>query len=485
MGVDVLARSAPVPPVLRTLFVASLLSMSVVGGPGAASAATPGSEMWAKRFDGSGRDSRDPAMVVSPDGSTVFVTGGSFGASSGPHYGTVAYDTATGAKLWVKRYNGAGDYDRATAIEVSPDGSAVFVTGRSVGSREREPWNPDYATVAYAASTGSQLWVSRYNGPANGSDSAGALGVSPNGSAVFVTGASEGSTGSSDYATVAYDAASGSQLWARRYDGSAKSLDSASALGVSPDGSAVFVTGRSEGSVTEGDYATVAYEASTGSQVWVKRYDGPADGFDGDDRATAVSLSPDGSAVFVTGRSLGSTGQVDFATLAYDATSGSPLWVKRHTGSGTDPVLAPDLAVSPDGSAVFVTGTSAGSTSRDFATIAYNASTGARLWAKRYDGPANLADVATALGVSPDGSTVFVTGYSFRSTGRDYATVAYDASAGDRLWAKRYDGPLEDAEDYDVPTALEVSPDGTSVFVTGSSQGLTSRAYATVAYNAA
>ena len=52
-------------------------------------------------------------------------------------------------------------------------------------------------------------------------------------------------------------------------------IGSLAPAGVSPDGSKVFVTGYSVGSASGYDYATVAYDASTGSELWVKRYDGP------------------------------------------------------------------------------------------------------------------------------------------------------------------------------------------------------------------
>ena len=45
------------------------------------------------------------------------------------------------------------------------------------------------------------------------------------------------------------------------------------------------------------------------------------------------------------------------------------------------------------------------------------------------------------MAVSPDGQTVFVTGYSGSSTGDDYATVAYNAATGTPRWVKRYTTP--------------------------------------------
>ena len=72
--------------------------------------------------------------------------------------------------------------------------------------------------------------------------------------------------------------------------------------------------------------------------------------------------------------------------------------------------------------------TGGGSVTRDnYATVAYNVRTGARLWVRRYIGPARPrahgGDSATALAAR--GGRVFVTGGSTGTTsGDDFATIA-------------------------------------------------------------
>ncbi len=439
--------------------------------------ATAGDLLWKERYNGPGnQDDGATALVVSPDGARVFVTGGGTGPVGGFSYKTVAYNASTGAPRWTRTYDALSHgFDQSSAIALSPDGSKVFVTGASTGSGSQM----DYATVAYNASSGTRLWVKRYTGPGNGTDSATALGVSVDGSTVFVTGYSPEPGAGDDIVTIAYRASNGTVVWTKRFNGPGNGNDDARALAVSPNGSAIFVTGSSVGSAGDPDYITIAYSPATGASLWVKRYNGPGLGAD---EAHSIKVSPDASRVYVTGEVAGSDGGFDYGTVAYNASTGAQLWVQRYSGPAQRDDYATAITLSPDGSTAYVTGYSTGVANRfDYATIAYNASNGARRWVKRYNGPGNDTDDANAVAASPDGSTVVVTGASVSADHFvAYATVAYAASNGTEQWVQRYDGG---GQGSDYAYALAIRPGGSAVYVTGESQAPNGyNDFATLAY---
>jgi hypothetical protein len=235
-------------------------------------------------------------VAVSPTGGTVYVTGEGLAAGvAGDDYATVAYSASTGKQLWSKTYTTAGE---TGAISVAATRSEVFATGTDYTGTYYK-----YATVAYSASTGKQLWARIYGGGSY--DQAYSLAASPTGKEVIVTGRSLVS-GSYRYATVAYSASAGKQLWVRAY-GLGSDAAAASAA-FSPAGGTVYVTGSSK---SDTEYATVAYSASTGKQLWVRAYSGPVSPYGQTDAATSLAVSPGGT-VFVTGYSEG-----DYATIAY------------------------------------------------------------------------------------------------------------------------------------------------------------------------
>jgi DNA-binding beta-propeller fold protein YncE len=239
---------------------------------------------------------------------------------------------------------------------------------------------------------------------------------------------------------------------------------------VSPDGSRVFVSGFSISTGTSRDIVTIGYNAATGHELWRTRYDGTVHR---EDQANAMAVSPDGSKVFVTGYSDRSKRLRNYVTLAYGAKTGRERWVRDYQGPGGFNNTAKAIVVSPDGSRVYVAGYRSGLDGRDFETLAYS-SAGRRLWRRAYNGPLHSGDQATAIGVSPGGRRVYVTGFRNDVSNRDFATLAYQASSGESLWQAFYDQSEEGA------SALAVSPDGSAVYVSGmSGADMTTVAYGT------
>ncbi len=290
------------------------------------------------------------------------------------------------------------------------------------------------------------------------------------------TGQSFGTT--LDFATIKYDSA-GHELWVSRYDG-AKSVDNARFIAIDPAGN-VYVTGVSFGS--NDDIATVKYD-SFGNELWTHRYTGPGPVV-GTDYPSAIAVDPSGN-VYVTGRSLSSTGQ-DYVTIKYGADSfGTELWVKRYNGPANGEDLATDMAIDPSGN-VYVTGQSVGNgTQSDYVTIKYDPD-GNQVWGegeagvRRYNGPANGVDIANAIAIDSTGNA-YVTGQSDSpDTGADYATIGYKPD-GSLLWPGegviRYSGPAVN----DIARLIAVDRSG-DVYVAGVSQGIgTADDIATIRY---
>ncbi|MEX2274337.1 MAG: PQQ-binding-like beta-propeller repeat protein [Actinomycetota bacterium] len=467
----------------RANLVSLLLALIVLVSTGAAAIAgtatgTPGTERWVERYGGPGnRFDGAREVAVSPDGGTVFVTGDSNGPSSRSDFATLAYDAADGTTLWTKRYDGpAGTDDFASSLAVSPDGTTVFVAGESNGATG----GLDYAVLAHDATTGDRLWKRRYDGPGHSLEALTGLAVTPDGSAVLVTGRSIGASSGSDVATLAFDAASGTRLWVARYNRAGQSSDGGNAVTVTPDGSMALVAGFITRSGSNSDYLTQAYDATTGARVWTKKFGGPAGE---DDVAGSITVSPDGTRTFVTGNGTGATNSTNYTTIAYDTATGDRQWTRRYDGPGHATDFANAIAADPAGANVYVTGQSDGDTTgADFATVAYDAMTGADGWTQRHGGPDDSFDGAVAIATSPDGVDVFVTGIvGSPSSLDDYSTLAYEAGTGSPLWDETYNGP---GNGPDRTFDLAVNPSGDAVFVTGFSRGELGFEYATVSYAA-
>ncbi|KPL02942.1 MAG: hypothetical protein AMJ90_04490 [candidate division Zixibacteria bacterium SM23_73_2] len=327
----------------------------------------------------------------------------------------------------------------------------------------------DFTTIKYYPD-GDTVWVRKYDGPGNIGDMAFSIAVDDSGN-VCVTGEIRVGGTEGDYATVKYFP-NGDTAWVRTYDGPGPGPDRARNIAVDNWGN-VLVTGYcgSDAGGTYLDYGTIKYYPD-GDTAWIRRYVGPDSVHD---EAKAIAVDDSGK-VYVTGASGGIGTNYDYATIKYDQ-NGDTVWVRRYNGSEDQEDGASDIAVDDSGN-VYVTGWNFKVSDCDYATIKYFPN-GDTAWVRTYDGPANEADSALAIAVDNAGN-VYVTGTSYSSTTEfDFATIKYYPN-GDTAWVRRYDGP---GNDYDQGYAIAVDDNG-NVYVTGFSAGDgTAYDYATIKYD--
>lgn len=406
---------------------------------------------WVRTYNGPGNGSDMAFDLVRDATGNIYVTGQSWGSDVlKDDYATIKYSPA-GSQLWVKRYNGPGNFsDIARAIAVD-DSGYVYVTGTSYSNSTHY----DYTTIKYY-SNGDTAWVRRYNGPGDYIDDACDIAVDASGY-VFVTGVSYNSDSTADYATIRYKP-NGDTAWVRRYNGPGNGSDWPHALSVDNSGN-VYVTGESYG--TSLDYATIKYKWN-GDTIWVRRYG--SGGYN--DRAYAISIDISGN-VYVTGSSYGY--YEDFITIKYDS-NGDTAWTRRYNGTASNADEPYAMAVDSAGN-VYATGRSYGGigTIHDYATVKYNSS-GTQQWVAIYNGPANNVDEARAIALDDSGN-VYVTGYSYGNL-NDFATVKYDPS-GNQRWVVRYDSGHEPGDE-----AHAIAVDGSgNVYVAGGGYDFTTIKY--------
>lgn len=346
---------------------------------------------------------------------------------------TSYYGIAQPTPTWVKRYDAAGGNDEVRAM-IEANGF-VYVTGPSDASKSG---NIDFATIKYDAN-GNQIWVARYNGQANGDDYPLAIAVDAAGN-VYVTGRSMGSGTNFDYATVKYDA-NGNQKWVAKYNSPGNRNDVPYAIAVDASGD-VFVTGATDCSTNtyNGNSATtIKYDAS-GVEKMRDTYDSLPNIYTSTlNREQGNSMTLDGNGnIYIAGNG-GSNGGL---IIKYDNNL-QRQWVKALTGDAHK-VLA-DASNN-----IVVTGWNG-------QTFKYSSS-GSLIWQATNSGAAFWDMALDATGnVCVTGDKNGANGYS------DYVTDKYDFNDGHQLWSETFNGS---ANNTDFARSIALDGSG-NVYVTG------------------
>lgn len=443
-----------------------------------------GASKWLVKWGSLDRHSFPTSIAVAPDGDLIFVSGSwrTDQVAADGHLTTIAFDATTGEIVWTATYDGpGGGTDNARELVVSPDGTTLYIAGISAG---RDNADLDYAVIAYDTGTGAELWVSRWDGIGqNNSDSPFAIDISSTGDMLYLTGWSYGEGEfNNDYGTIAVDGSgegAGTIVWSARYDGvGVHAPDQASSLVVSPDDSTIFVTGMSDDvedgppfSVNYG-YATVAYDATTGQQLWESRKQWPGTTFNA---PNSISIDPEGRRLLVTGQA--GHRELDFGTVAYDPATGQEVWSDRYGLDGYDFELAKHAVVDPRGETFYVTGISAKSPpgipgvvlyapNAEQLTIAYDVLTGQKRWLARFNPTVTDYVSVQSMAVSPDATKVYTAAtiddqnWDYDGDDFDAGLIAYDIGPGIPLppppATLRFTDESDSRGQYSDPTIFEV-----------------------------
>jgi uncharacterized delta-60 repeat protein len=267
-----------------------------------------GVEQWVQRINGTANSIDYPTSMALTSTGDVVVAGTLLNTGAGADFAVIKY-SSSGTQLWFAVHNNpvinGGDLAKSVEVDASDNIIACGFTDNGFNVSQSKY---DFLTIKYN-SNGVQQWLANYNGAANSSDFANDLAVDLNGN-VYVTGGTYVSLlADSNFITIKYSP-TGTQLWVAHYNGTGSASDVARTITVDAQGNA-YITGGSVGPTMD-DYATVKY--NTGGQMqWVMRYNGPGNQ---NDFTNSIVVTDMGEA-YVTGKSVGSGTDYDIATIKY------------------------------------------------------------------------------------------------------------------------------------------------------------------------
>jgi hypothetical protein len=385
--------------------------------------ATTGAVRWNVRFDDAlGSDDRPVGMEVNHNNNLLYVV-----ADAGGETVTLSYDIRDGSRSHIYRHPVA---TTVTDTAISAAGSWLFQVGRSsgdfhvlgyetgphrVGIDDRpvagealgadmhddygygnvDSWRTmvvtgresgfgtggDAYTAAYRIDTDSKIWEHRWASPGNRLDEGVAVEMTHvralGHGVAYVTGQTFHPDRGFDIWVTALDARTGEPLWSgpegvRFFGGPEGGDDVPVDIRYSDATGTLYVTGTSARGFPHGrDVVTIAYDGLTGEQLGVAYASG--DISNGNDTPTDLTVSDDGSRVFVAARvhNLLHTGGYRAGVFAYDAAlNPAGTGFLAAGGSGVD--RAAGVAVSLDGTRVLLGGgNDTGSTRLDHTAAAF------------------------------------------------------------------------------------------------------------------
>lgn len=477
-------------------------------------------------------------ILASRDGQTVYVNSLERDADAKATFRSIitAYSTDTGRVLWRQKMEAAPHLAgfQPGDMALSPDGSRIYLDGYEYGVGTLAGY-----AAALDAADGELVWqrelapllpasLKPYIAAAGGG-----LAVSGDGAQIYLAASVEETNGRTRPWFMALDADTGELVWTRSYgsppwaERASMNFYNSSSLALTPDGSQILATvnlygfdannGQGPSRLNNKGFATVSLDADTGEVTWADEFEFPSWEQSFQNPVVGLSISPNGSAVFVAYNPARMAFGVvqNMAVNAYDRSTGQRRWVQEYhqanwlpeTGCATPNWVSPytdnQLQASASNEHVYLlgsVGTLTGGCShlaRQVGVLALDTSSGEPEWTTTY-GDTELGYTAGCpwcqqLTVASE--SIFVTGEFYPSDGNNGCgvrvqdvdlqvnrpglcipyglTAQLDARTGDVQGQYRwidtyYDdhlNPNRPLTRIDQTTGAAISPDGTRLHV--------------------
>jgi hypothetical protein len=326
---------------------------------------------------------------------------------------------------WYRTFNCPPENEDGVNSVVCDKAGNIFVSGYCWTGVDQEL---NYLLIKYNPS-GDTLWTRNYNGPIMGQDLIVAS-VTDNQNNIIVTGRSENTTGY-DIFTMKYNS-SGMLVWGQRYNGYSNGYDEPFCISAD-DSLNIYVTGRSVSPGNFSSIVTIKYNSS-GTQQWARRFNGDSISMN---KPSVIYVNKTSGNIFITGYITTLSNGRDIITLKYDRFD-ALQWSRRFNGNFNLNDEGRSIGIDA-GENVYVSGIiTLDSLNTDFVTIKYSSS-GNFVRAIYYSGASLRVDSPVSMSVDSIGNC-YVTGYSLLNTGgvvNEFVTIKYD-SAGTQKWLSRY-----------------------------------------------
>ncbi len=341
---------------------------------------------------------------------------------------TLCCGSLFGQERWVYRHNGPADGSDGARSIAYGSDGHIYAAGYTRAT------SSDF-TIISLTDAGDTNWVYAYNGPVDATDDAYSISCGSDGN-IYAAGGSYLTVGRATDFTVISLASSGMERWVYQYDGGAGALDRAYSVAYGVDGN-IYVAGNCwAGGGNYWDFTIVSLPPSGPPANWVHKYDGPGSEIDNSDAAYSVVCGSDGN-IYAAGKSYGSGTWRDFTVVSVTA-SGGQRWVYRYNGSANLDDIAQCVIYGGDGN-VYVAGY-VRNANKDFVVVSLPSTGPPANWVYTYNGPGNGDDAASAIVYGSDGN-IYAAGYSTGNTTYEDFTVISLTGSGTERWVYTHNGP--------------------------------------------